>query len=118
MLAPMKCKLLIPLFLIALTGVATDSRGQGYAFTYQGILKQDGFAAYGVYDFHFAAYGSETGGGPVSPSVFVNGVVVSNGLFTVTIDLGPGTFNGVPRWLQMGVKTNASLDPYATLSPR
>ncbi|HKQ39275.1 MAG TPA: hypothetical protein VJ063_14450 [Verrucomicrobiae bacterium] len=114
----MKCKLFISIIFAALTFSGISVRGQGSAFTYQGILKQEGFAAYGTYDFYFAAYGSLTGGGPVSPSAFANGVVVSNGLFTVTIDLGPSVFNGAPRWLQIGVKTNASLDPWVILAPR
>ena len=115
----MKCKLFILVLMAAMTLCGSMTvRGQGTAFTYQGILKQDGFAAYGTYDFRFEAYGSAIGGGPVSPSAFINGVEVSNGLFTVTINLGAGAFNGAPRWLQMGVKTNASLDPYTILSPR
>src|SRR5688572_24357591 len=115
----MKCKLFKPPFVLAVAFLfSISAHGQGTAFTYQGQLKQGGFAAYGTFDFHFAIYGSETGGGPVSSSVFVNGLAVSNGLFTVALDFGAGVFNSAPRWLQLGVKTNASLDPYTVLAPR
>lgn len=113
----MKYKL-FTLAIAAVTLLGINARAQGTAFTYQGILKQDGAAAYGTYDFRFEPYGSLTGGGPLSPPAYVNGVVVSNGLFTVTIDLGPSVFNGAPRWLEMGVKTNASLEPYTILGRR
>ena len=46
-----------------------------------------------------------------------NAVVVSNGLFTVTLDFGTGVFNGDARWLDIAVKTN-SAGGFTTLMPR
>jgi hypothetical protein len=43
---------------------------------------------------------------------------VSNGLFAVTLDFGASAFNGSARWLEIGVRTNGSADPYTVLRPR
>jgi hypothetical protein len=112
----MKYKLLTPILLgaILFIGVAF---GQDASFTYQGILKHDGVAAYGTYDFEFRLYQFDTGGTPLGPANLRSAVIVSNGLFTVVLDFG-GVFNADSRWLQIGVKTNASSDPYAILTPR
>ena len=44
--------------------------------------------------------------------------VVSNGLFTVTLDFGSVPFDGSNRWLDIGVRTNGGGDSFATLNPR
>ena len=41
---------------------------------------------------------------------------VSNGLFSVTLNLGAGVFAGPARWLEIGARTNGSAASYATLS--
>ena len=42
---------------------------------------------------------------------------VSNGLFTVTIDFGPGVFTGASNWLAIAVRTNGN-GAFSTLAPR
>ena len=44
--------------------------------------------------------------------------LVSNGLFTVTLDFGAGAFTGTNLWLQIGVRTNSSTDGFTGLVPR
>jgi microcystin-dependent protein len=44
-------------------------------------------------------------------------VAVSNGLFTVSLDFGPGVFTGTNYWVEMGVRTNGT-GSFATLVPR
>ena len=56
----MKCKLSTFMLVLALSAQAQDA-----GFTYQGILKQQGFAAYGTYDFEFSLYQFQTGGTPL-----------------------------------------------------
>src|SRR5262249_37166970 len=43
---------------------------------------------------------------------------VTNGLFTATLDFGPGVFPGPQRWLQIGVRPFGSGGPYTILAPR
>jgi hypothetical protein len=52
--------------------------------------------------------------GPITNSA----TAVSNGLFTVTLDFGSGVFAGNPRYLNIGVRTNGSPNPFTILSPR
>ncbi len=89
---------------------------QGTAFTYQGRLNSAGVQVNGSYDFQFIAYDSSVGGSQQGSIVTTNGVAVSNGLFTVTMDFG-SIFTGAARWLDISVKTNAGAS-YAVLSPR
>src|SRR5208283_5578145 len=44
------------------------------------------------------------------------GVIVTNGLFTVTIDFGSSVWNGQTNWLQIGVETNGFYS-FTTLTP-
>jgi hypothetical protein len=59
-----------------------------------------------------------SGGNPVGVTNTVAPVNVTNGLFTVLLDFGPGIFDGNNLWLEIGVRTNGSVSPYSTLSPR
>lgn len=97
-----------------------SSAPAGTAFTYQGQLKQNGTPVNGSCYLQFKLY-SDAGGtslvaGPVNGSP--NPVIVTNGQFTVRIDLGSGPFQGDARWLQTLVKcgsdtgyTPLSLEP-------
>src|SRR5438034_1646878 len=87
------------------------------AFTYQGRLQQNGVAASGNYDLQFILRDAATGGGQVGSPVVLAPVPVTNGLFTVTLDFGSAAFDGNPRWLEVGVRTNGSLAAYEPLSP-
>ncbi|HKW29350.1 MAG TPA: hypothetical protein VJT54_08450 [Verrucomicrobiae bacterium] len=90
---------------------------QGTAFTYQGRLNTTNGPANGSYDLTFTAYGVSSGGSAVAGPVTNSTIVVSNGLFTTTIDFGAGVFNGATYWLELGVRTNGS-GTFATLAPR
>jgi len=46
-----------------------------------------------------------------------SGTVVSNGLFAVTLDFGPGVFTGTNFWMEIGVSTNGG-GSFTTLAPR
>jgi hypothetical protein len=65
----------------------------------------------------FSLFNTNTTGVAVAGPVMTNGVVVTNGLFTVQIDFGPGAFTGGTNWLQIGVETNLA-SPFTTLTPR
>ena len=97
-------------------------QAQGTAFTYQGHLdKRWGGTANGSYDLTFTVYDSRDSGAVVAGPLTSSAVAVTNGLFTVTVDFGDGVFNGDPRWLEIGVRTNGSPHrepPFTILSPR
>jgi trimeric autotransporter adhesin len=105
--------------LLLSVGGTTNASPLGTAFTYQGRLTDATNAANNLYDMYFALFDVPGDGSPLGPSVNFNGVPVSNGLFTVTLDFGASPFNGDARWLQIHVRTNGGLTtPYTPLSPR
>ncbi|MBI3852845.1 MAG: hypothetical protein HY298_21530 [Verrucomicrobia bacterium] len=113
-------KKLIPLSLITLavlTG-ASHTFAQGTAFTYQGRLADGGTPANGSNDFTFAVFASASGGLPLAGPIKVEDVIVSNGLFTATVDFGAGVFTGTNLWLEIGVRPGDSGGGYTDLAPR
>ena len=65
----------------------------------------------------FSLWSSGSGPGIVAgPSLRTN-IVVTNGVFAIPLDFGPGVFNSQPRWLEIDVRTNV-VGTYETLSPR
>ena len=78
---------------------------QGTAFTYQGQLRANNASTSGSYDLTFTLFGTNTDGVAISGPLTNSPVNVSNGLFTVTLDFG-NQFSGMPRWLEIGVRTN------------
>ena len=87
------------------------------AFVYQGRLNDGGTNANGEYDLLFIVYDAPFAGSQVG-SIITNSTTVSGGLFTATLDFGPGVFTGRNLWLQVGVRTNGSESEFTTLSPR
>src|SRR5262245_5821501 len=84
-----------------------DAAPLGAAFNYNGRLNDGGGPANGHYDFRFILYNALFGGSQIGPIVTNVNVVVSNGLFSTTVDLGPGIFDGTAYWMELGVRTNA-----------
>jgi len=91
-------------------------RAQLSAFTYQGSLNDNGAPASGNYDLTFALFTAPTGGSPLTGPI-TNFVIVSNGLFAVTLDFGANAFTGADRWLEIGVRTNGGGN-FSVLTPR
>ena len=88
----------------------------GSAFTYQGVLAASGVAANGSFNFEFWLYDAPVSGNAAGP-VALSGVPVTNGLFTVDLDFGPGAFDGSARWLE--IRVQGAGDPgFTTLAPR
>src|SRR5208282_5455720 len=82
---------------------------------YQGQLNSGNAPATGAYDFRFRIFdvNSNLVAGPLTNAP----AGVTNGLFTVTLDFGPGGFNGSVLSLEIGVRTNGSTSAYTVLSP-
>jgi len=90
---------------------------QGTAFTYQGRLFSSTNPVSGTYNMTFSLFNVNSGGGAMAGPVTTNGVIVTNGLFTVLIDFGSGVFTGETNWLQIGVESNG-VSSFTTLTPR
>jgi hypothetical protein len=90
---------------------------QGTAFTYQGQLLNNGSPANGTYNLTFSLFATNCGGGIIAGPLTNNCIIVSNGLFTVPIDFGPGALIGTANWLEIGVETNLA-NSFVTLAPR
>jgi len=111
---------LIVLALLALSTVNSEistALAQGTAFTYQGQLVANGAPTDGSYDLQFILYNASVGGSQAGPILTNSATAVSNGLFTVTLDFGEGTFTGTNYWLDIAVRTNG-VGTFAELSPR
>jgi hypothetical protein len=83
-----------------------NAPAQNTAFTYQGRLTGSGTPATGSFDLRFALFDAANAGSQVGSSLTNSPVIISNGLFTVTLNFGPSAFDGSPRWLEIGVRTN------------
>jgi N-acetylneuraminic acid mutarotase len=94
-----------------------DAAAQGTAFTYQGRLNDNGSPANGNYDLQFAIYADISGPNLIAGPLTNSPTVVSNGIFVVALDFGPGVFTGADRWLEIGVRANAG-SGFTIVSPR
>ncbi len=90
---------------------------QGTSFTYQGRLTLDGAPVDGEVDARFRLYDAAVEGVATGPPVAFDGLTVSGGLFTVTLDFGAHAFNGQPRWLEIAIDAEQD-ETFDTLSPR
>ena len=112
------CRLLAAVCFLA---AALNLSAQGTAISYQGRLNDSGAPANTNYDFRFAVFTAPTNGAQVSVSVTNLAVPVSNGLFSVILDFGPGVFNGTANgsndWLDIGVRAIGATS-FTALVPR
>ena len=113
----MKTKFYYLFIALLLFAGVTSASAQGTAFTYQGQLQNNGSPASGAYSLTFTLFNTNTGGATIAGPATNNGVIVSNGLFTVLINFGSGVFTGASNWLQIGVATNG-VSTFTTLMPR
>jgi hypothetical protein len=98
--------------------LATSSAlAQSAAFTYQGRLAQRNHPASGYYDLQFCLTDSAGEGKRIGDALTNACVAVTDGLFTATLDFGAAAFDGSALWLQVGVRTNGSPDPFTLLYP-
>lgn len=87
------------------------------AFTYQGRLTDGNGASSGVFEMTFGLHGTASGGS-ASASITNHSVMVTDGLFDVSLDYGQSEFTGAARWLEIGVRPSGSGAPFNILSPR
>ena len=102
---------------MALFVITSNVFAQGTAFTYQGRLNDGGSPASGTYNLKFSLFNTNTTGVAIAGPATNNAVSVTNGLFTVLMDFGPGVFTGASNWLEIAVETNG-VSTFTTLSSR
>ena len=112
----LRCALIQTVWLAALALVPL-ARAQSSAFTYQGRLNAGGSAANGSYDLRFELFDAPTNGALQSPVLTNAAVAVSNGLFAVALDFGPGQFAGADRWLDIAVRAAGNGSDFIPLAP-
>ena len=88
------------------------------AFTYQGRLQDAGAPANGPYDFQFTLFDAPVSGSQVGPTVSRDDVVVTGGLFTVSLEFGTSAFTGDKRWLEVAIRPGPSGGSYTALGQR
>jgi hypothetical protein len=109
-------ELLMLLALSALNLQPSTAHAQGTACTYQGQLNDRGGPANGLYDLRFQVWDALTNGNLVAGPLTSLAASITNGLFAVTLDFGPGVFTGPGRWLELDVRTNGN-GAFTTLLP-
>ncbi len=87
------------------------------AFTYQGMLEYEGEPVDGNEAFSFRLYDAESGGNQIGNAISIAVVPVSNGIFTVELDFGPGSFDEGPRWLEVVTAKAGILEPRQLVNP-
>src|ERR1700730_11805642 len=92
---------LITLSFFLLLNVVTTVAQQTTSFTYQGRLTDGGTPANGNYDLQFALFDNSAGGTQVGATQTLSTVLVVNGVFTVNLDFGAGSFPGASRFLEI-----------------
>ncbi|HXI89121.1 MAG TPA: hypothetical protein VNO24_03810, partial [Blastocatellia bacterium] len=105
----MRSRFFLVLVLLLITGSATVA--QTTAFTYQGKLADNGNPATGHYDFQFSLFDASSGGTQQGTPQTAANILVTNGIFAVTLDFVncsgcscPTCFNGGPRFLAIAVR--------------
>lgn len=99
-----------------LGSTALAATPQGTSFTYQGRLTDNGAPANGTYDIQVAIFDAAVGG-VLSGTVNLNDQVVTNGVFTASLDFG-AQFHGSARWVEVRVRPGASVGAYTPILPR
>ena len=112
--------IILALVLAALSTTPLFAAAPGTAITYQGRLLDGGAPASGTFDFWIKVYDAPSGGNQQGTTVTANGVPVTNGLFTLSLDFGPGVFTGGECWLDLWLhnSTNAPNDGWTGLEAR
>src|SRR5690606_13056812 len=87
------------------------------SFKFQGELRFNNIVANSPHDFIFDVFGSAAGGVSLASNNRPN-IPVARGVFTVTLNFGPGIFTGDKRWVEIRVRDTLAGGAFTTLSPR
>ena len=100
---------------------APSVAAQDASFTYQGKLDSGSAAVTGAADFRFSLWSSAANTNPagqVGATITRSAVLVTDGLFTASLDFGFGVVDNKSLFLQTEVRSPAGSGSYTTLTPR
>src|SRR6266851_1733554 len=112
-----KISLAVAAMALAFLLAANSAFAQGSSFTYQGRLTDGGTVANGLYDLQFALFDSASSGAQIGSTQTLNSVLVSAGVFSVTLDFGANSFNGANRFLEISARLSGA-GSFNLLTPR
>src|SRR5262245_6373945 len=95
--------------LVGFLAFAACAAAQGTAFIYQGRVTSGGVPAQGLHDFQFRLLDALSGGAQLGPTVCVDNVTVTDGLFSALIDFGQVYSSGGPRYIEIQVRRDTGL---------
>lgn len=110
--------LVLILTLVTLFQFSGTASAQTTAFNFQGRLNAGADPANGNFDFEFKLFDSVAGGSQIGGTVTRPSVAVINGIFSTQLDFGAAAFSGAARFVEIGVRSSATTDPFTILSPR
>jgi hypothetical protein len=84
-------------------GEVSIAATMGSKFSYQGVLKESGSPVTGSRDMTFRLYSDGTCSTQVGSDIVKSGVQVTDGLFSVELDVTHSDFNGQGLWLEVEV---------------
>ncbi len=102
-------------FLVALATSAYSDPGT--AFTYQGLIQDNGVPVDGTVSLEFSLYDGLTAGSLVAGPIQKIDTTADNGRVAETLDFG-AVFDGTPLYLEVEVDADGGSDGFSTLSPR
>ncbi len=109
---------LLPIIaLLSLAATPLHAQTVGSGFTYQGLLRDTGALATGLYDMRVCLHDSSSNPVPLTCAPDFNDVPVEDGVFTLELDFGGAAFDGDQRFLEMLVKPGSGGN-FTVLSPR
>ena len=109
----------LALVLLALLNVLpqlSTAFAQGTAFTYNGLLEKGGVPQGGTFNFRFTLFNAASLGTQIAGPIYVTGVAVKSGAFTVTLDFGGAVWNGQTVWMEIDEEGNGETS-YTPLTP-
>lgn len=114
-----KKKMKNPIAILALIVLITSAAwAEGNSFNFQGRLNDGNNPANGRYDLTFRLFDAIVGGNPLGQLVSKPNTVLINGVFSVTLDMGPGFSNPNNTFIEISVKPAGSPNAYTILGPR
>jgi hypothetical protein len=84
-------------------GQASVAATVGSKFSYQGVLKEGGIPVTGSRDMTFRVYSDDTCSTQVGIPIVKSGVAVTDGLFSVELDVTHGHIDGRGLWLEVEI---------------